>query len=524
MHNLEQLSSVAKDVVIKYFTTISNGNNDILEKFKLYLDTYKIISSNEATDAYAKCNASSRTIKVFQNFMYEENDFRLFTLVHEYMHAASNFITEISMPVVIEEGFAEALAEVALNSYFKKDGKRFETIDSTYKPCAELVKLILAKLEKTGKDKELIYSYFFKHKRDFCDYFENELGINARRFLVSIDYIDPIAKESTASSIRSEIESVIDKTIRPELDFDIDSAIDKCGKKGLSDYYYHNLIIERHIFQKLQEKYMRTISFDKFLKLLKKFKPISRSTHFECPELDGLLKVFYFPNMNEFFEVLEYVKMLPQDIGADLLQKKLASSKNKMETVISYSKIIRGFEETSLDYLKYYDSKGKKDVKNEFLLKVLNSSKELDSFYYYELLTTCKSELSDIEKEKVLSLIINFVEKKSLKTDDPYTLKVIAVLPKYVKKLNIRSTKIDQIYNLVNKEIIEIVKTPKIRITNLNTDTLELEIDFSLSRIDSIYNLVQREDIVYLKKYLLKGLKEMISTLPLSSRKKFDKI
>lgn len=532
---IEEVSLLAKKVIINFFTIVLKKNNQYtpakVEELKAFLDNYKVVKNSGAKNAHAKCNNHDKKIMIFPSFMYEEYHEQLFILVHEYIHAVSSFVVDLPMPVVIEEGFAEALAEIALNIYVKKENievkirnKSFEQEDSSYKPCAELIKTLLAISQTKGKDYELIYNYFFKHKSDFCNYFEQEFGHGSHKFLTMIDYIDPLLDSSTTQSIRKEIDGVFRTTMQENLSID-EESIDKSSKKGLSDYYYHNLLLERYIFQNLQEKYMDVISFNKFIELLKKFKPISRSSHFECPELDGLLKVFYFPNMHEFSEVLNYVKVLPQDLGVDLLSKKLERTNNKMITIIAYSGIIRNFNELSHEYLKYYDKSECAKTKFEFLLKVLDECQTYDSYYYYELVKNCPRNFNSQEREKLLSLIITFVTNNVLETDQEYTIKLIANLPTFVKKLNISNYKFVNIYKKVSSEIMLIIQSKGIHVLKVDTESLNLEIDFTdLTTADAIYNLIQREDIIYFKKYLIKGLKEMLKLLPKETVKKFDKI
>ena len=508
-----EISTLAKEIVFDFFKNVlkKNNNNYNLDNLKKLLDSYKIETIETPKNAHAKCNVQDKKIGLNPNFMDLDYNEKLFTLVHEYMHAASALVTDIPMPTVIEEGMAEAMAEISLNSYSRKTKKDIKISEesSNYKPCSDLIKTLLASLEKNGKDYEFIYSYFFTHKNNFSNFFQNSFGEKSRDFLTLIDYLNPMMENGSEESIRHEIDKTLEATIKPE--FDLDQTIDKVSKKGISDYYYHNLLIERYIFRELSKKYMNVIDFNKFLELLKKVKPITRSKHFNSPELDSYLKIFYFSKEKEFDKILEYIRIIPQEIGIDLLEQNIMRSNNKMKSVINYAGITRNFEEKSLNYLKYYDQKNDKKTKSDFLLKVLDNNKKCDSFYYYQLLINTGYDLSEEENEKLICLIINFLENNLLDTDQVETTKVLAVLPKFVgKRWPEYSSKIVRIYNEVKNELIFITTTANIKINMVDTDNLELEVNFDdIKTIDAIKELVHSEKIVYFKKYLSNGLEKM---------------
>lgn len=520
---IDEISLLAKDVVITFLDLVLKKNKDSkfdIEKLKKHLDSYKFDKGKSMGGVIANCETANKIIKIRPKFTEGYYDEQLVDIVHEYFHAASSFISDIELTTVIEEGMAEALSEIALNYYFKKnkitEDHDFEQNESNYKACADLVKTLLAILEKDGKDYEFIYKYFFCHKEKCYEYFLETFGDYGKDFLVHLSYIDPASEKNDSASIRQEIDKAFSTTIKPRLNMNPDEIIEKSSRKGLSGYYYHNLLLERHAFQELSSHYMQTLTFENFVKLLKRTKPMTRSSHFNSPDLDSLLSVFYFPNMDEFSEVLSYVKKLPQMIGADLLEKTLPCSRNKMETILKYADVIRDFDEISRSYLKYYSKDGDKKTKFDFLLKTMDINESYPSHYYYELISNSSDKMTGREKDKVGALLIKFLEENIFSTDQEATLKVIARLPKYTAKdYPLLYKRVERIYGAIQKEMLLLMtassSVDNIRVKKLDTKNLEMDLESTgPGAFGSLYAFAYSEDIIYLKNYFISLLDKFI--------------
>ena len=207
---LKELTILAKNIVLAFFGIVLKENNDYspekVDKIRTYLDSYKIKTKD--FDSLSKCNNETHDILISQIFIHEDYSVQLFVLIHEYVHAMSAYVCNLTMPSVIEEGLAEVIAELALSKNTKLSTD-FCHKRCNYLPCAELMKKLLS----MTNEYEFIYNYFFKDKNCFCNYFTNKFGEKSSIFLSDISVIDPLIDEDISDEIRIAIETIFENTI-----------------------------------------------------------------------------------------------------------------------------------------------------------------------------------------------------------------------------------------------------------------------------------------------------------------------
>ena len=540
---LKKLSTLAKDIVANFFAVILKNNKEFNQKkaktIKLYLDTFKLKKSADNNCSYATCNTEEREINIYQSFFHEEFMDQLFIIVHEYIHAMSDFVYKdktssiVEMPDVIEEGMAETIAELALNSYIERGfatNKKFKNNNlqsKEYLPCTHLIKMFLAISEVNQEDYKFIYNYFFKNKNQFYEYIVNKFGKEIVRFISEIQGIDPKDDNYKLEDIYAYIDKSFKKNMPDLFNLNIDKVINYSTKKKnlVSIYYYKNWYIQKYTFQKLLKQHMKTLDYDEFVALLKKFKPILKSG-FMDQELNSLIRVFYYQNPTRIVELVDYLKFLPKDVATDLLNKKLEKSDDKMKTVTSYLSLIKDNTCEISRYLNYYNQADSSKSRFDFLIKILTTKEKIDSYYYYEFIKACDHDLTREEIIKSKQIIRNFFKNNVLESNQEYLAKTIVLLKPFISQklhgdkyllMTTNSLKISYF-----DEMMEIIKY-NLAITFFDTQTLELEIDFTETKtLDTLTELLKNKKIVYFRKYLGNGLNQMLNLI--DEKSKIDKI
>ena len=549
---LLELQEITKEMILDYFDHffkelnykpgfILDGLKNVFTDFKFEIDFY----SKER--AVAECKYRESKIVFYESFFHQTRLEQIATFIHEYAHAISYRLSHQFISSILEEGMADVLEELVINHAIKTN--KFDELASKelqskkyylsseskgYLPCRELVKTLLAMLHMNNADLDGIRYYFFIAKHGFNLFFNDSTNLKIEELNSFFNYHVAMECAEEQDKYIKVISELIFEYFGDFLDqINLDKLINMCSNRQndySSTYYFHNLILERYIFDRALKLYMPTandITVENFIKLAKKCKGILNGHRFRSEELDNVLITLYQKEPTKFKRILSHISYLPSELATQVLNKRLENSEDCFKTTTKLFKSVDFELEKSIPYLAYYDPNRNKKDKFVFLSRLLHSDK-IDSCYYFsELLYNFDFGcLSHKDNVLVLKCLNNYLKYNIKFTDDCFCLKTFKMIELYLERIK------SKFYNDPNYvRVKNLHKVVKIRYLNerkiiqnagLLVDLEEYELNINYSDFNNyglILNLIINNDVILYKRYFINILYQMILLMPDSLKK-----